>query len=334
MLGKLKPFALGLVGAVMLTASAGLITAQFTDEAGAVQAPVILAAAGEADLSALRVVETGRVKPDYAVGSQVPASLSLRRGQPVAAIVGGREATLLDVPGAVLIQMAFADRDDQGRVVQQGFGQCTGAIYAELGPRYVVTAAHCVLEQEGQYDRFDIWYGAGDGTASRETMKRSYGFRALVSPGYDPDVGVTYGEDVALIELVEPVDLAPHQMARLATRAEYQAIKSDTDIIVAGWGSTKGDPVSGRMASPVLKMANMNATRAGLIKITVQSPTGLVEGACQGDSGGSARLASDPRVAISVLSYVIREGGGVCLARGFQQTFTAAPLIRLAVGLN
>jgi len=276
----------------------------------------------------MRLVETTGIPATYRAHEEVPADFELRDGAAARAIVGGREATLDEIPGAVLVLSMFTDE-----VGRTGWAQCTGTLTTDLGPRHVLTAAHCCEEATGLFDRFDVFYGAGSGGASKGTMRRLSSARCYVSPDYDPAVGVSGGGDIAVIELIEPADLAPHEMARLATLDEMRGVAEGDPVIVAGWGSTKGGPTGGVDPSPVLKMAQVAVRRPGLADLVVGDVTGRVQGACQGDSGGSSRKGTDRRIVTGALSKTFIEGGGSCVQNGYRQVYTAAPLIRLTLGL-
>lgn len=274
------------------------------------------------DLSDLRVVEATGDPPGWAAHEKRPARLARPPG-PVAAVVGGRETDLSGIPGAVLVQSVFSDGD------AYGYQQCAGTALADLGPRYVVTAAHCIEEDAL---RFDVFYGGeGDG-ATRATMRRLWGFRAYLSPDYDR---ATLAGDFAVIELVEPMRLAVHEMARLATPSELRALRPGDRVVVAGWGTTKGGDASGVDPSPVLKEADQVIARVSPLSSAVVSPAGAVEGACQGDSGGSLRKWANRRVVTGFLSNVdLVPGLGVCREPGFRQTFTGAGYFRWLTGLE
>ena len=323
MLVKLKPILLGVIGLALLLASVGVIATQLGKSAEAVVAPVIVA--GEADLSGLRVMKSAGRKPSYAAHETIPARFSA--SGPAVAIVGGQQSDFTRIPGAVLVEAVT--EESAGR---RGFQQCTGAVTVDFGPQYVLLAGHCA---EPTALRYDIYYQAEAGT-TRNEMRRLWGHRIYIAPDYQR---ATLAGDFALIKLVEPVRLEPHQMARLATQAELRKVAEGTTLVSAGWGTTIGGDVVGDKPSPHLKEALQVVERAGLLNIVISDPERQIEGNCQGDSGNGARLESQRRVIVGVLSSVDRVTTqvpgekAVCGTPGFRSNLISVSYIRLATGL-
>lgn len=319
-----RPLLFGLIGAALAVVGAGTL---FSGTATAVLPEGIVAAVGPAqtdrrpDLGSFTLVATKGVDPAYAAHAKIPAKLAPPQG-PAAAIVGGRVSDLTGIPGAVLIEAVTEESDGL-----RAFQQCTGTITTDLGPEWVITAAHCI--EEGAV-RFDIYYGGeGDG-ATRGTMRRLWGHRAYIPLDYKRS---TLRGDVALIRLVEAADLRPHEMARFATDVELRQIKSGDDVIGAGWGTTEGGDASGVDPSKVLKEVSLTIRSVSPLAMAAASARNAVEGTCQGDSGGSLRWWRDRRVVLGFLSYVDRLPSGVCRAPGYVSAFTGVGYLKWIAGL-
>lgn len=202
-------------------------------------------------------------------------------------IINGKPASTSTYPWMASIFILGGKDSDNG-------GGCGGSLIA---PNWVLTAAHCFLNEAGN--------AVADDPASLTTvtlntdnivdvdagaMERSAS-RVLIHPDYRPDSDTSANVndyDIALVELASAVNVTP---VKLYTGA----LPAHLPTIVAGWGATVGD---GTVASDTLLQTQLLSTTSeicesaheGLITSNMfcagsytQSDT---SDTCQGDSGG------------------------------------------------
>lgn len=202
-------------------------------------------------------------------------------------IINGKPASTSTYPWMASIFILGGKDSDNG-------GGCGGSLIA---PNWVLTAAHCFLNEDGD--------ALADDPASLTTItlntnnivNMSAGAierdakRVIVHPDYNPDPDSsanTHDFDIALIELSAPVSLSP---VRLYTGA----IPAHLPTIVAGWGATVGD---GTEPSDTLLQTQLVTVTAEACEVAYEdsiTPNMFCAGSyadidtsdtCQGDSGG------------------------------------------------
>ncbi|MFC9255846.1 S1 family peptidase [Amycolatopsis thailandensis] len=178
-------------------------------------------------------------------------------GQVGPAIVGGGQASG-DFPWIASLQV-------------NGRHGCGGSL---ISSQWVVTAAHCIPQQQGMQLRIGskTWqYGGTLASASR----------MIKHPRYSGQAGPN---DIALIRLSQPVQNTPIQIASTSPA-------SGTGVTLYGWGQTC--PQRGCEQQPPANLKQLNTridpdsrcqTIQGSTELCVYSTTNQT--ACYGDSGG------------------------------------------------
>jgi secreted trypsin-like serine protease len=233
----------------------------------------------------------------------------------IAAIVNGATVTAADYAARWSFIGALVGSDAQS----QYDGQLCGA--SLIAPRFVVTAAHCIQVRAGvdtnaQGLRVVLKTSTLDtktlGTG--ETRARTVS-DVFVNPRFAENAGGGFHDDVAVLELAEPVTgVTPVTLIQANEGALWGAGSGGPDAFIAGWGDTdpagKGVaaqkfPIALRQATAPLRSDTACSTTLGggygtaferatnLCAGTLQSSTSqLGIDSCQGDSGGPLLVAA------------------------------------------
>lgn len=173
---------------------------------------------------------------------------------------------------------------------------CTGSVIA---PRWIVTAAHCILNSRSDgyvtEQGTEVTYGCSN--VNSEQCKIARAVTVKGHPCYTPSTDQDH-DDLALIELDRDLDITPV----LVDGWEWGVvpIKKDDPVSLAGFGTVANSPV---VASPDLMrvtlplsteqaciLANPWRYDKGYVDFSNTWCTGGTEGkdSCYGDSGGPA----------------------------------------------
>ncbi len=191
-------------------------------------------------------------------------------------IVGGRNANMGEYPWQVLLS--------------QG---CGGSLIAA---QWVLTAAHCVLENNQIVDNFTIYLGAYDLTNLDAEVQIQNPIQVIPHPNYN---ATTENNDLALIKLASPATLNNRvAMIGLTSSDEDSSLASaGTLATVTGWGTLSENGPSPQIlqtvAVPIVANQTCNTTYLGSITNNMLCAGYAAGGkdACQGDSGGPLIVA-------------------------------------------
>jgi trypsin len=159
---------------------------------------------------------------------------------------------------------------------------CGGTVIA---PRVVITAAHCTIDESPETMEVVV----GRTRMSQGRIGKRVAVSAIFNhPGYD---GNRYTNDIALVQLAEPVDVTPIRLPRLE---DAPLINPAARTTSSGWGATtEGGSKSDDLLYVRLTVRSMSTCarryqRRFGTDIRTQVCVGGKRGedTCQGDSGG------------------------------------------------
>ncbi len=208
---------------------------------------------------------------------------------PTLSIVGGEPVQPGDYPWLVALLDAS--------ITDEAFAFCGGALIDDGGDftttQWVLTAAHCLVSEEGTVapDAVEVLVGQQDLSQATAAQRKSVA-TIIAHPLYIE--GSTLANDVALLQLADPViGITPIKIATPANAARFAA---GTTAQIAGWGDrspqTGADfpDVAHKASVPIVDLATCNERYSGGLNESLhlcagQYPSGGID-TCQGDSGG------------------------------------------------
>ncbi len=210
-------------------------------------------------------------------------------------IVGGTHTTIVDNPW----QVSLRDEDNDP--------YCGGSI---LNERWVLTAQHCVLEDDGGI-RTPWAVVAGTSTISEHSGQQFREVNHIIPfPDFEQ---ASQGKDVALLRLATTLDLSgPNAKAiPLATEVDESSRVTTPGVVAraTGWGdlSFHGSSPNTLQTADLLLLSNSAAQAAypgDDITPDQIAATALGRGICNGDSGGPLTVPyGDSRVLVGVSSW-------------------------------
>jgi secreted trypsin-like serine protease len=198
---------------------------------------------------------------------------SAAAGAAQASVVGGQEAT----PGS-FPWMAFVV-DFQG----EGALTCSGTV---LAPRVVLTAAHCVVNEQKDALNDATGYRVVTGVVNWTSPERQMSevSRMIPYPKWAPGSARDGFGDAALLVLATPTTAPP---ISIATRSDSRFLHIGTRARVAGWGMTyfeQTEPTESLMwAKTVVESDHCEGYWGRICAVDFPKAASAV---CHGDSGG------------------------------------------------
>ncbi|KAH9402379.1 hypothetical protein TYRP_016438, partial [Tyrophagus putrescentiae] len=215
------------------------------------------------------------------------------------------------------IRVQEGERPFQVSLIRRGRFTCGGSL---IGPRYVLTAAHCVHESPAS--QFQVHYGTLQyGTGPNASVDQVH-----AHPGYTAN-GVR--DDIAVLRLSVPVAPSTPNIAFALVNRFQALLKKGEVVTVSGWGRTaRNQTVSEHLLQAGLKIVDFDecAQRwSGAFRLSLGMICAADEdsSACHGDSGSPLTLDSINSGNSSYLQIgIVSVGAPTCYSNKLPNVYT------------
>ncbi|MEV4422614.1 trypsin-like serine protease [Patulibacter sp. NPDC049589] len=186
-------------------------------------------------------------------------------------------------PWTVAIQTVFG---------QTSVGACSGTVLDAL---HILTAAHCVVEENGTRatpDQVAVAAGTPDVTSAAGRATGVVGGVAAIRVHPRHEAGGFY-DDVAVLTLAAPLDLTTGKVAALPMAPSGTLVDPGRSVRITGFGITS--PTSddyGTLREVSVRSVIGGSSCSNSAPGAFLCTEGTNKGACSGDSGGTATIGS------------------------------------------
>lgn len=232
-------------------------------------------------------------------------------------IIGGAPASAQEFPWQVALVVASKPNPHDGQ-------DCAGSL---IDVRWVVTAAHCVVDKNDPIDPSlrNVILGAtmlSNAPSSGTEGQRIAIDKIIIHPAYN---SLILDNDIALIHLVQPALLGPTvQTIAYAGPLDVDLFQPGTNSTVTGWGKTEGGAVSDELRKVDLPVVSYPVCLAAMSRVTGNMLCAGDEAggksACNGDSGGPLVVAD--RSGGRLLAGIVSWGSAQCASPKKYGVFT------------
>ncbi len=206
-------------------------------------------------------------------------------------VVGGSDLSLSTVPATVaVLNRHRVELDGDFRAAQT----CGGTV---IGKRWVLTAAHCMITENGELSPSDVMVLIGSEDLDNPDTQPVDVSRIIIHERF---VTVPGGYDIALLQLESDTDVTPAIL-------DTQPVEENEVGLVAGWGAVTASipfKFDAKLQGALVDMTPgefCSAYRFTDSRFVCALPVSGSGGTCDGDSGGPLYRVTDSNLPVESL---------------------------------